>query len=220
MNTTILWGLLCLAAYLVGSIPFGYLAGKLFHRKDIRAGGSGNIGATNALRQYGAKTGVAVLILDLLKGLAVALLLTKVAPSLALKYTQGAPQERFFFQLPALMVILGHMYPVFLGFKGGKGVATAAGVFIILAPVPLIVAMLIFLAVTALSRYVSLGSIIAAAMLFVSELVWNVFILREPEFPWLTLIVVLLVILKHDQNILRLLERRENRLSFKKKDGS
>ena len=220
MNTAILWVLLCLGAYLIGSIPFGYLAGKLFHRKDIRAGGSGNIGATNALRQYGAKTGVAVLILDILKGLAVALLLIKVVPSLALKISQGVPQERFVFQLPALMVILGHMFPVFLGFKGGKGGATAAGVFIILAPVPLLVAMLIFLAVTALSRYVSLGSIFAAAMLFVSELLWNIFILREPEFPWMTLIVALLVIYKHNQNILRLLEGRENRLSFKKKENT
>jgi len=124
------------------------------------------------------------------------------------------------FQLPALMVVLGHMYPVWLNFKGGKGVATAAGVFLILAPIPLFVAMLVFLIVTALSRYVSLGSICAAASLFIAEFLWNSFFLREPEFPWLSLIVALLVILKHDQNILRLLEKRENRLSFKKKDKS
>lgn len=220
MNIAIFWGLVCLIAYLIGSIPFGYLAGKLFHRKDIRAGGSGNIGATNALRQYGVKTGVAVLILDLAKGVAVALLLTKVVPGLALKLKQGIPTERFVFQLPALMVVLGHMYPVFLKFKGGKGVATAAGVFLILAPIPLFAAMLVFLLVAGLSRYVSLGSICAAASLFIAELLWNIFFLREPEFPWLSLIVALLVILKHDQNILRLLEKRENRLSFKKKEGS
>ena len=220
MNIAILWPLICLAAYLIGSIPFGFLAGKLFHKKDIRSGGSGNIGATNALRQYGVKTGVAVLILDLAKGLAVALLLNKVVPGIALKFSGGIPTERFVFQLPALMVVLGHMYPVWLNFKGGKGVATTAGVFLILAPIPLFAAMLVFLIVTALSRYVSLGSICAAASLFLAEFLWNSFFLREPEFPWLSLIVALLVILKHDQNILRLLEKRENRLSFKKKDKS
>lgn len=220
MTLAIFWALLCLIAYLIGSIPFGYLAGKLFHKTDIRAGGSGNIGATNALRQYGLKTGVIVMVLDLLKGLAVAWLLTHLAPSLADQYLHARPLENLFFLLPALAVILGHMYPVFLGFKGGKGVATAAGVFLILAPVPLLIALIIFVTVTALSHYVSLGSIVAAASLFVAELLWDIFVIKEPEIPWMTLIVALLVIYKHNQNILRLLEGKENRLSFRKKDES
>lgn len=220
MSLTVVWTLLCLAAYLIGSIPFGWLAGKLLHKKDIREGGSGNIGATNALRQYGLKTGVIVLILDLLKGLAVAWLLYNVVPGLVSNFVTELPQEPLVFLLPALAVILGHMYPVFLNFKGGKGVATAAGVFLILAPVPLLLTILIFLTVTALSRYVSLGSIVAAASLFGVELLWNILVIREPEFPWLTLIVALLVIYKHNQNILRLLEGRENKLSFQPKDKS
>ncbi len=212
-----IWLLVCLLAYLIGSIPFGWLAGKLLHKQDIRSGGSGNIGATNALRQYGVKTGVLVLILDLLKGFAVAWLLQNVVPGLVSNFVPALPAERFVLLLPALAVILGHMFPVWLSFKGGKGVATAAGVFLVLAPVPLLIALLVFLFVTALSRYVSLGSIVAAASLFVAEFVWNVLVIREPEFPWLTLIVALLVIYKHNPNILRLLEGRENRLSFGRK---
>ncbi|HOY83843.1 MAG TPA: glycerol-3-phosphate 1-O-acyltransferase PlsY [Candidatus Syntrophosphaera sp.] len=214
MTSIVAWTLICLLAYLIGSIPFGWLAGKLLHKKDIRAGGSGNIGATNALRQYGVKTGVLVLLLDLLKGFAVAWLLLNVVPGLLGNFVPTLPTERNVFLLPALAVILGHMFPVWLNFKGGKGVATAAGVYLALAPVPLLAALLVFLLVTALSRYVSLGSILAAAFLFAAELLWNIFVLREPEFPWLTLIVALLVIYKHSPNILRLLEGRENRLSF------
>ena len=214
MTSIVAWTLICLLAYLIGSIPFGWLAGKLLHKKDIRDGGSGNIGATNALRQYGVKTGVLVLLLDLLKGFAVAWLLLNVVPGLLGNFVPALPTERNVFLLPALAVILGHMFPVWLNFKGGKGVATAAGVYLALAPVPLLAALLVFLLVTALSRYVSLGSILAAAFLFAAELLWNIFVLREPEFPWLTLIVALLVIYKHSPNILRLLEGRENRLSF------
>lgn len=220
MTLIIAWTLLCLAAYLVGSIPFGYLAGKLIHKKDIRAGGSGNIGATNALRQYGVKTGLIVMILDILKGLTVAWLLYNAVPGLANQYIHAHPLERFVFQLPALAVILGHMYPVFLGFKGGKGVATAAGVLLIMAPVPMLIALPVFIIVTALSRYVSLGSIVAAASIFVIELLWNILVIKEPEFPWITLIVALLVIYKHNQNILRLLQGKENRLNFKKQDSA
>ena len=220
MTPLLVWASVCLAAYLIGSIPFGWLAGKIFHKQDIRAGGSGNIGATNALRQYGLKTGVIVLLLDLLKGFAVAWLLLKVVPDLLSGPLQGLELDGLVSQLPALAVILGHMYPVFLGFKGGKGVATATGVFLVLAPIPLLAALLIFILVTAWSRYVSLGSIVAAASIFGLELLWNILVIREPRFPWLTLIVALLIIYKHNQNILRLLEGKENRLSFSKRDGA
>lgn len=212
------WALLCLAAYLIGSIPFGYLAGKLLHKKDIRTGGSGSIGATNALRQYGLKTGIMVLVLDLLKGLLVASLLLYVVPDLMGRSGLAVPAARFVFLLPALAVILGHMFPVSLNFKGGKGVATAAGVFLILAPVPLLIALVVFVIVTAAGRYVSLGSILAAVALVVAEALWNLLRKDAPGFPWLTLIVALLVIYKHRQNIQRLLAGRENRLDFHKKD--
>ncbi len=214
------WALFCLAAYLIGSIPFGYLAGKLLHKRDIRSGGSGSIGATNALRQYGLKTGIMVLVLDLLKGLLVAWLLRHLAADLMCGSGLGIPAARFVFLLPALAVILGHMFPVFLNFKGGKGVATAAGVFLILAPVPLLIALLVFVIVTAISRYVSLGSIFAAVSLVVAEALLNLFLKDVSGFPWVTLIVALLVICKHRQNIQRLQAGNENRLTFPKKDSA
>ena len=122
--------------------------------------------------------------------------------------------------LPLLAVILGHMYPVWLGFKGGKGVATAAGVFLAYAPVPLLIALLVFVALTALTKYVSLGSIAAAAALFVVQLLFALLGRQALPFPWFTLIVALLIIYKHHANILRLLEGNENKLSFKKKAGA
>ncbi len=218
MSIISLWVLLCVGAYLIGSIPFGYLAGKILHRQDIRSGGSGNIGATNALRQYGAKTGVIVLILDLLKGFIVAWLLYQVVPQLFPQILGVDQLDPFIYSLPALAVIVGHMHSVFLGFKGGKGVATAAGVFLYVAPWPLLLALVVFVILAALSRYVSLASIIAASSLFIIQFIWNLSTGRQ--FPWLTLIVAVLIILKHGQNIQRLIEKRENRLSFRSKGGT
>ncbi|MBW6514366.1 MAG: glycerol-3-phosphate 1-O-acyltransferase PlsY [Candidatus Syntrophosphaera sp.] len=209
MSFGMLWAILCVAAYLIGSIPFGYLAGKLLHSKDIREGGSGNIGATNALRLYGLKTALPVLILDILKGFAVAWLLYKVVGV--------QPLSPFVHSLPLLMVILGHMFPVFLGFKGGKGVATAAGVYLYLIPLPLLLVLLVFIVLTALTRYVSVGSIGAALSLLLVHSIHNLRTGDPMGFPWLTLVVVALIIFKHQQNIKRLLEKRENKLSFKSK---
>jgi glycerol-3-phosphate acyltransferase PlsY len=219
MNLALLWVIFCAIAYLIGSIPFGYLAGKLIHRKDIRDGGSGNIGATNALRQYGLKTALPVLILDILKGFLVAWLLYKVVPDRFYAMFGDRPMDSFIYSLPALMVIVGHMYSLFLGFKGGKGVATAAGVFLHIAPVPLLLVLVVFIVVTAITKYVSLGSIVAAISLLVIHFLWNWLALGMLEFPWFTLIVVLLVLYKHSQNILRLLEKKENKLSFAQKAG-
>jgi acyl phosphate:glycerol-3-phosphate acyltransferase len=214
MNDVLIWGALCLAAYLTGSIPFGYLAGKLIHQKDIRQGGSGNIGATNALRQYGVMTGVLVLLLDLTKGFLVAWLLCNVLPGVLLKFDPAVPLNPLLQYLPALFVIIGHMYPVFLGFKGGKGVATAAGVYLFIAPLLLAVVLVIFIILTYITRYVSVGSIGAAISLFVAHMLWNMVYLKVPEFPWITFIVGVLIIYKHNANILRLLEKKENKLSF------
>ncbi len=220
MNLVLLWLILCAAAYLIGSIPFGYLAGKLIHRKDIRKGGSGNIGATNALRQYGVKTALLVMTLDIAKGFVVAWLLYHMVQNYVSGLMLTRAMDSFIFSLPALMVILGHMYSVFLGFKGGKGVATAAGVFLVVAPIPAVCVLLVFVGVTALTHYVSVGSIVGAASLVIIHFLWNWLALSELEFPWLTLVVALLIIYKHSQNILRLLEGKENKLSFKKKVGA
>lgn len=216
MSILIIWILTCVAAYLVGSIPFGYILGKAMHRKDIRSGGSGNIGATNALRQYGVKTGVLVLLLDLLKGFAVAWLALNTLPGRIAEALGFGPLGSLLATLPLFLVILGHMFPIWLGGKGGKGVATAAGVFLAYAPVPLVVALLVFVVLALLTRYVSLSSIAAALALFAAHFLWLLLGPDKGGFPWFTLIVALLIIYRHLPNIIRLLEGKENKLSFTK----
>lgn len=216
MSILIIWIFICIAAYLTGSIPFGYILGKAMHRNDIRAGGSGSTGATNALRQYGVKTGLLVLLFDLLKGFAVAWLALHSLPGRIADSFGYSPLGALLATLPLLLVIVGHMYPVWLKGQGGKGVATAAGVFLAYAPVPLLIAVAVFVAVTALSRYVSLGSMVAVVVLVIANFLWDRLALGMPAFPWFTLIVALLIIYKHNANILRLLEGTENKLSFKK----
>lgn len=213
----LLWFLICAAACLIGSIPFGYLAGKLFHRSDIRTGGSGNIGATNALRQYGLSTAIAVLALDILKGFVVAWLANWLAQRLISTNPALQKIDPFILTLPALAVILGHMYSVFLRFRGGKGVATAAGAFLYLAPVPLLLTLAFFVVVAAITRYVSLSSILSVIFLILIKFLWDWKVLQMPVFPWFTLIVAALIIYKHHANILRLLEGKEAKLSFKKR---
>ncbi|HPQ30094.1 MAG TPA: glycerol-3-phosphate 1-O-acyltransferase PlsY [Candidatus Syntrophosphaera thermopropionivorans] len=216
MNLTLLWIILCICAYLIGSIPFGYIIGMIFHHQDIRKGGSGNIGATNALRLYGALSGIAVLILDFLKGFIVAWLLYKVVPDKFGYLIGDKPLNAFIFNFPALMVILGHMYSVFLSFKGGKGVSTALGVFIYIATIPMLLSLIVFLIVVAITRYVSLGSIVTAFSFFIIDFLWNILVIKDYTFPWFQLTVVLLIIYKHYPNILRLLEHQETKISFKK----
>jgi glycerol-3-phosphate acyltransferase PlsY len=196
-----------LMAYFVGSIPFGWLVGKLFFRKDIRSGGSGNIGATNALRQFGTLTGLGVLALDIAKGMFIGFFAKHVFAIGDI----GIP-------LMGLMVIIGHVLPVTLLFKGGKGVATAGGVFIALTPIPVLICLAVFILVTTLTRYVSLGSIIAATGLFVAVLAYQA-IRGVFDIPMLvfTALVVALIIWKHRQNIARLVKGSENKISFSKK---
>lgn len=140
-----------LAAYLLGSIPVGYLLVKFTTGKDVRESGSGNIGATNVMRTTGRAIGVATLALDIVKGFA--------AVWLAAYLTSGAP---FWTSAAALAVMAGHAFPVFLRFKGGKAVASFIGAFLYLTPVPLLAALVVFLAVVAGTRHVSAGSVLAA----------------------------------------------------------
>lgn len=195
-------------AYLLGSIPMGWILAKLMFKTDIRAKGSGNIGATNALRQFGTKVGVLVLILDMIKGI-VAVLLAKSLLGL----------DNVMVPICGLIAILGHIYPVWLGFKGGKGVATAAGVGLALAPLSIPLALAVFILVVYKTRYVSLGSIIAA-------IVWGLsliyFAYQSAMANWgimaaVVVVVVAVIIGKHKQNIQRLRNGTENKISFTKK---
>lgn len=202
-NSLVPW-LLLLIAYLLGSVPIGWIVGKLFYRKDIRKGGSGNIGATNALRMFGTTTGIIVLLLDMGKGL-LAVLLAKAW------LASGSP----FISFCALVVILGHVFPLYLGFKGGKGVATAGGAFLALVPLSVLVAIVVFVIIVAITRYVSLGSILGA-LAFLGHALWQISQSATCDYARLALvtIVVLMIVFKHRANLQRLLQGNENKISF------
>lgn len=190
--------LLIALAYLLGSIPFGYLLVRIFRKQDIRAQGSGNIGATNVARSGGKGLGVATLLLDVAKGLLAVELARHLGPG---SYEIAA--------WAALAAVAGHIFPVWLLFRGGKGVATALGVFIALAPQAAALVFLVFLGIFLLTRYVSLASIVAAGTfpLFGFHFVRQ----RTPAVVTAFLLIPVLVIVKHHGNIRRLLNGTENR---------
>jgi len=195
-----------LAAYLLGSIPFGFVLVRLFLKEDIRAKGSGNIGATNVVRSGAKKLGALTFFLDACKGFFAVWLASRIVftPGLTPVPLQKATA------LAALCAILGHIYPVWLRFKGGKGVATALGVFLALAPQAALAGLLVFVLVFAVCKYVSLASILAAIAFPIFAL-----LLPHPRYsPWLiavVFIVPIIVIAKHHQNIARLLAGTEYR---------
>ncbi len=186
--------LLLAGAYLLGSIPTGLLLAKAAG-VDIRNTGSGNIGATNVYRTLGRSVGIATLVGDCLKGL---------LPVLAAKYLG---MSELWVALAGLAAFLGHVYTVFLGFKGGKGVATALGVFLGVSPLSVLVALGIFIACVATWRFISLGSIAAAAAMPPVVAILD----RRPPFVGVTLVIALLVIWKHRENIQRLRAGTETR---------
>lgn len=198
-------------SYLLGSIPFGYILVRVFQGIDVRSIGSGNIGATNVARTGGKGLAIATLVLDAFKGwLPVFLVLT-----LPWIQTSGPAQLHTLATFAALIAVLGHMFPVWLGFKGGKGVATGLGVFLALAPSAVLIAVVLFAVIVAFTRYVSLGSILAAAAFPIA--LW---LLKGDSFPAPALAmcaaVALLVIIRHHQNIGRLLAGTESRFGARK----
>jgi glycerol-3-phosphate acyltransferase PlsY len=194
---------LCLGfSYLLGAIPFGYLLVRIFRGEDVRESGSGNIGATNVSRKS-PLLGVLTLLLDALKGFA--------AVCLTAHFLPGRPGLAAF---SALAAVLGHMFPVWLGFRGGKGVATGLGSFLPLAPKALLVTAGVFVAVVLVFRRVSLGSIIAVGVFpLVARLVQN----PPPNTSLFTVMIIVsfLIIVKHRENIRRLLAGTESHVSFR-----
>lgn len=197
--------LLVLASYLLGSIPVGYLLVRLFRKQDIRSVGSGNIGATNVLRSGGKGLGAATFALDALKGAAAVALAAWIAPQMA---TEFAPRN--IEALAAVVAVLGHMFPVWLHFRGGKGVATGFGVFLVAAPWAALAAITVFIIVLMLTRYVSLASILGAG----SFPIFAYFLVHGDKpafFIAAQIIVAALIIVKHHQNIRRLATGTESR---------
>jgi acyl phosphate:glycerol-3-phosphate acyltransferase len=213
----ILYLIVATVAYLLGSIPFGYLLVKTFRGEDIRLSGSGNIGATNVARSGAKGLGAVTLLLDALKGLLAVWVAAAFAGS---KYnvcgdfmTHPCVRTLPFMSTAALFAVIGHVFPVWLKFKGGKGVATALGVFMLLFPKAVLVSLAVFIIVVALTRYVSLGSILAAVAFPAAA-----YFFYHPDWTSLALtaMVSAAVILKHHQNIRRLLAGTESRFGRKK----
>ncbi len=200
-----------IVCYLLGSFPASYLVGKILRGIDIRKFGSGNVGATNTFRVLGAGPGILVLLVDIAKGvISVSLVAPYVASHFSIPFTLAWLRI-----LAGVSVIAGHNWSVFLGFKGGKGVATSAGVLLGMSPGVLGLVAVVWLVVTAASKYVSLGSITSAVSL--------------PVFMWLSggekatlffgIAIAILIVVRHRANIVRLIQHKENKTCLRPRAG-
>jgi len=192
--------LLVAAGYLAGSIPFGYLAGRLLLDVDVRAVGSGNIGATNVARAGGRRLGIAVLLLDAAKA---------IVPILIARRVLGAgPEGELGVVAVAVAAFAGHLFPVWLGFRGGKGVATGFGIFAVLSPWGAIAGGAAYGVAYAATRISSVGSLAGTAVCVIGT-----FVVLDPSrpTPWAGLCIGLLILLRHRDNVRRLLSGEEGR---------
>jgi len=195
------------AAYLLGSIPFGLLLSRIFGGGDVRTSGSGNIGATNVARVAGPLAGILTLLLDAGKGAA--------AVRLAARFSN---ESATWMMIAVLAALLGHCFPIWLRFRGGKGVATAAGAFLVLCPPALLGSLILFLLVAFFWRYISLASISAAAsMPLLIYLLWAPHHAPPLIVTFGALAATGIIVYKHDANIQRLVEGEEPKFSFGKK---
>ena len=188
------------AAYLIGAIPFGYLLVKLKSGNDVRSMGSGNIGATNVLRTAGRTAGIVTLLLDIGKG--------ALAVWIADRVTDGSP---VWMSAAALAVMAGHAYPVFLNFHGGKAVASFTGAFLYLTPLALLATLILFVALVAASRFISLASVVGAGCFPLA-----VFLIDHPPVPVFLAALVAggFIVVRHKSNLKRIRAGNENVFSF------
>jgi len=192
-------------SYLIGAFPSGYVIGKLFYKKDIRQFGSGNTGATNSFRVLGKPAGFLVTFLDIFKGFIV------VFFPLWLPVSAEGPISSFFTNglIVGAFAILGHVYPVYLGFKGGKAVATSAGVILGMNPILLIILAAIFFIILKLTKYVSLSSIIASICCLIGAV-----LIRDVILVIVSIGVVVLLIIRHRSNIVRIFKGEEPKIKW------
>ena len=207
--------LVLILSYVLGSFPTAIITGKILKSIDIRDFGSGNAGATNVFRVLGWKASISVLIIDIFKGFLPVFWLVNLIPDANLNL-----EIRLYYQiLIGLAAIAGHIWSIFAKFRGGKGVGTAAGVFLGLQPYPVLICLIVFIAIIIKTRYVSLGSITAALLLSIILIVQK-FIL-DVEVPivmiLLALLLSILIIITHRENIHRLVHGQENKISFSRK---
>jgi glycerol-3-phosphate acyltransferase PlsY len=191
-------------------MPFAFLYGKIFKNIDIREHGSGNVGATNVLRTLGTKAGVIVLLLDIFKGY--------LPVYIAIYHTPFLIEYPFAHVLIAICAILGHTFTVFLSFRGGKGVATTAGVILAIDPILCMCATFLFAVIVFLTKYVSVGSMLAAVFLVITKLMY---IDPCPSYIYEVIFFIsisIFIIYKHKSNISRLIKGNENKISFRKKE--
>src|SRR6056297_1361202 len=201
--------LILIGAYLVGSIPSSIWIGKLFFKTDIRNHGSGNAGTTNEFRVFGSKIGIIVFVVDLLKGVAAISLV-----HLNIGFTENSGSFITFQLILGVMAILGHIFPVYANFRGGKGVATLFGVMLGISFIPTLIAGGIFFITLLLTRYVSLSSMLAG----ISFPLINIFIFNPDttSFIVFSLIIPIALILTHQKNIGRLLKNEESKANLSK----
>jgi glycerol-3-phosphate acyltransferase PlsY len=197
-------GLFLVLAYLIGAIPTSYIVGRM-RGIDLRERGSGNLGATNAFRVLGWKAALPIFVLDIAKGW---------FPTFALPIWDGQPSANWAMAYGAAAIV-GHVFSIYVGFKGGKGVATSAGVLLALAPVALLIGLVTWTALVWTTGYVSLASMIGAIV--VAAAVW---LINGPgPILWLTLAVAAFVIFAHRANLRRLMAGTENRFSRKAREA-
>ncbi|MDK9859823.1 glycerol-3-phosphate 1-O-acyltransferase PlsY [Staphylococcus equorum] len=197
--------IMLILSYLIGAFPSGYVIGKLFYKKDIRQFGSGNTGATNSFRVLGKPAGLLVTFLDIFKGFIV------VFFPLWLPVSAEGPISSFFTNglIVGAFAILGHVYPVYLGFKGGKAVATSAGVILGMNPILLIILAAIFFIILKLTKYVSLSSIIASICCLIGAV-----LIRDIILVIVSIGVVVLLIIRHRSNIVRIFKGEEPKIKW------
>ena len=207
MTPLLLWIITLAIAYLIGSIPTGYLLVRTFQQQDVRETGSGTIGATNVARAGGTGLGIATLVLDVLKGVLAVVFAQHMAQ------WSGFPNGYELEAIAGLFAVLGHIFSVWLRFSGGKGVATALGVFFAMMPLTALAAVVLFAIIFAVTRYVSLASIVGAAFLGIASALLDT--RRDLIVDLVYLALPVIVIAKHHGNISRLLARTEPKFGVK-----
>jgi glycerol-3-phosphate acyltransferase PlsY len=199
-------------AYFIGSIPTAVWVGKWFYGTDVREHGSGNAGTTNTIRVLGPKAGIPVFIIDVMKGFAA----VKMAYLCRSSFGEHNQMFAMFRVILSFMVILGHVFPVFAGFRGGKGIATSLGAVLALFAYPAIVSFVVFMIILLSTNYVSLGSVVVAAIFpFVCIIIFGN---TEYAYVIFSIAVSVFVIVTHRKNINRLISGDETKFYFKKKE--